>query len=477
MKTRIENSTKRKTMALNDKQQKAFDLIMAGKNLLITAPAGTGKSFLIEHYCRTMLARTPAAKIGVTATTGCSALLLGGQTLHSFLGIGLGEDSVDKLYHKITYAQNKFKLNTWRNLQVLIIDELSILDPKLWDKLEELARRIREVETPFGGIQLILSADFLQLPVINAGGASKARVPGEDATQMHFVFEANSWKRCIGDNIIVFDEIMRQKDPLLQEILLKIRVGCIDKQVKEVLTAHIEAEQPKNNPPRKIKPTKLFCLKKYAEDVNTQELAVLRKQGLVFYRFSAVISSANGLEDRQFDYLKSKFIKNCTTPTDIRLCIGAQVILTYNNPQVGLVNGSRGVVVSFSKHQLPVVEFTNGLQVEIAEQSWDITNDYGFKVGSFKQIPLKIGYAATIHSCQGATLDLVEVDLTDTFEYGQVYTALSRTRDIDSLIIKNLDFTKIKCHPKALAFYEDLQKQQEIDALVKDLEGVAFDEF
>jgi ATP-dependent DNA helicase PIF1 len=165
-------------------------------------------------------------------------------------------------------------------------------------------------------------------------------------------------------------------------------------------------------------------------------------------------------------------------------------MLTYNvHLKAGLVNGSRGVIVGFSQSKFPIVRFKKptcvgdapgkcgiqareeealfgeeeeaGPEVEIGPQAWDIVNDFGKYVGYFKQVPLKIAYALTIHSCQGSTLDSAEVDLSDTFEHGQVYTALSRTKDLNSLSIKNLSFRAIKCHPRALEFYKQLMVKEE----------------
>ena len=146
---------------LNEKQQYAYNCIKAGKSIFLTGPGGTGKSTIIklfsgEYSC--------SRKIGLTALTGCAALLLGGSTLHSYLGIQLGTAPVKNL--EISIRKNRKLLSRWLDLEVLIIDEISMLTPVLLDKIEELARLVRDSQIVFGGIQLIFTGDFLQLPCV-----------------------------------------------------------------------------------------------------------------------------------------------------------------------------------------------------------------------------------------------------------------------------------------------------------------------
>jgi Chloriridovirus helicase len=483
---------------LNKQQMKALDIMLAGNNIFITAPAGTGKTFLINHFCAKVREEDPDRNIAITSTTGVSAILIGGTTLHSYLGIGFGDGTVKELVDKILFTARGIKAAVWRKLKTLVIDEASMLDPILFDKLENIARIVRGNSLPFGGIQLIISADLLQLPVVKSGGGGGTK-DGDEKTEMEFVTDAKSWRACMKDNIILLTEIIRQKDSLFKEILLKIRVGNIDDQVKTILTAHMkkcedQASDLEHN--TSIQPTRLFCLKKYVQDFNDIELQKLKDAGKLFSNFNALVQQysceavtttkgRSRCSDAQFKFLSDRFVKDCTTPRHLRVCEDAQVMLTYNvNQEAGLVNGSRGVIIGFSETKFPIVKFKNhtdqnsdGLEMEVRPQTWEITNDFGQKVGYFKQIPLKIAYALTVHSCQGSTLDSAEVDLSDTFEHGQVYTALSRTRDLNSLVIKNLCFKSIKCHPRALKFYKDLRERQDLLSEVEnDLSELNFDD-
>ena len=142
---------------LNKKQELAYNLMRNGKNVFITGGGGVGKSWLINYFLKNTY-----KKVGITSTTGVSAVIIGGTTLHSYLGIGLGTQSINQLVSNI--RKRAFYRERWRTIDILVIDEVSMLSPELFDKLNEIAQIIRYNVVPFGGIQLILSGDFCQLP-------------------------------------------------------------------------------------------------------------------------------------------------------------------------------------------------------------------------------------------------------------------------------------------------------------------------
>ena len=397
-------------------------------NFLVTHNTSCVKLF-VKIYKSTKI-------IGVTSTTGISALLFGGTTLHSFLGIGLGKESVEELISKI--FKRSYLRKRWNELEILIIDELSMLSPILFDKLEEIARRVRYDERPFGGIQLILSGDFLQLPCVNSD---------------YFCFESKTWNKCIPDgNIIYLNEIMRQENIEFQNCLNNVRLGLLTKTTKKLLETRIGIEL-KND--FGIKPTKLFSTNYSVDLINDEELDKLAESGIDFFEYNMETHIYPGVKDKQ--YIIEKYKKNCNAPDVLQLCIGAQVMLLYNIDLTGgLVNGSRGVVSGFLE-DIPIVKFLNGREIIIDYHTWEV-EEQGKKILKSIQIPLKLAYACTIHRVQGSTLDYAEVDLSNLFEFGMAYVALSRTKNLEGLSIKGIDFDKIIAHPKALKFYHDLNK-------------------
>ena len=152
---------------LNKEQQNALSYILQGDNVFVTGGGGTGKTVLINYFVK----HYNNKNIAVTSTTGTSAILIKGTTLHSYTGIGLGKGSMYSMLTKI--KKKKYLRERWKRLDILIIDEISMLNPDLFDKLEEIARNIRRDERPFGGIQLILSGDFCQLPCIDSNNLKK----------------------------------------------------------------------------------------------------------------------------------------------------------------------------------------------------------------------------------------------------------------------------------------------------------------
>ena len=401
------------------------------KNIFITGGAGVGKSYVIQEFVKYIKSNNNK-NIGVTSTTGISSILIGGNTLHSFLGIGLGTSSHDSLFTKIKGKNKLWK--RWRTLDILIIDEVSMLSPKLFDKLNGLAKRIRRNEKPFGGIQLILSGDFCQLPPVS----------NDDM----FLFESISWKECI-DEIIYLKEVIRQTDLDFINCLNEIRLGQIssssEKLLKDRLNKDIKNEYG-------ISPTRLYPLHDNVNSINSKELENIATE-IYEYEMTYELYYPEEVDISSLD----KLLKSCPAQVHLELCINCQVILIFNlAPDLGLVNGSRGIIIDFVD-DMPVVKFLNGVRMIISYQNWDIDSPDGDKILlSIKQIPLKLGYATTIHSSQGSTLDCAVINLNNIFGYGMAYVALSRVKNLDGLTIDGINFSKIKAHPKCVEFYNNI---------------------
>jgi ATP-dependent DNA helicase PIF1 len=233
-------------------------------------------------------------------------------------------------------------------------------------------------------------------------------------------------------------------------VLNKVRVGIIDKQVKTVLNSRIGIALHNEYD---IKPTGLFSKNCDVDRINDTELDKLAEDGRQFYEYKMEIVVYPGVSNKSAAL--EKFHKYCTAPTTLQICKGAQVMLLKNlDIQNGLANGSRGVITGFIS-DIPLVKFLNGEERLIDQNIWEVEeNDK--KILRAQQIPLKVAYAISIHKSQGCSLDYAEIDLSDIFEYGQAYVALSRVKSLEGLSIIDIDYDHIKAHPKATAYYESL---------------------
>jgi ATP-dependent DNA helicase PIF1 len=438
MQTKIKEAIESK--GLNEKQKEALTAMIDGKNIFLTGKPGTGKSYVIGIF-RELFRNVK--NIGLTSTTGISAILIGGSTLHSFLKIGLGQGSAEYLAEKI--LKNQKAKTKWLNLDILIIDEVSMLSPELFTKLEEVARIVRRKnpkslltatgeEKPFGGIQLILSGDFLQLPVV-----------GSDM----FCFETETWNKCI-EKIVYLTDIIRQTDKEFIEVLDDARYGKVTKKLIKMLSGRIGITLENEYG---IKPTRVFTTNGDVDYLNEKELDKLAETE-DFYQYDMKINFRTDIKDRE--YILEKWRKSSPVPETLQLCKGAQVMLLVNlDTEGGLANGSRGVVTGFCD-SIPVVKFLNGVETIIDIYNWEVEED-GKKQITITQVPLKLAWSTTVHKIQGSTLDYAELDLGNIFVYGQASVALSRVRTLKGLSISKINFDGIKAHPRALEFYRKLE--------------------
>ena len=378
-----------------------------------------------------------------TASTGLAAVNISGQTLHSFAGVGLGEGDPRDLLQRVSVQQHARR--RWQTCRILVIDELSMIDGALFDKLEYVARMVRKNPLPFGGIQLILTGDFLQLPPVKSGGG--------------FCFESRSWADCVPVTIEL-QSVFRQDDSSLVAILNNFRRGVVDKTAAASMQGCINRKFDTTDG---IEATELYAMKKQVSEENDDRLAQLETAEVEY----------TALDKGTATYLE-QLTRSCNAVERLVLKEGAQVMLLKNLTSV-LVNGSRGVVVSFDvqdaddmqmEHRRvapsgrwPRVKFTNGSEMTLLPERWDVEVSQK-SVASRTQVPLMLAWSLTVHKCQGMTLDRVRLHLGSIFEYGQAYVALSRIRSLHSLSIKD-KFPQhvIRAHPKAIKFYDELHRQ------------------
>jgi ATP-dependent DNA helicase PIF1 len=414
---------------LNEKQQEAVNLVKQGNNILLTGSAGTGKSFTLKIIVKTL--EEAKKNYGLTAMTGSAACLIGAQTLHSFMGIGLGTGSIDECLLKI--RKRAPVLRTLKALDVLLIDEVSMLDVNLFQKISTIIGAIKATQykddclekelilkTPFGGIQLIFIGDFYQLPPING----------------LYCFMSLIWERC---NIksVVLEELIRQKDDILYQKMLKIiRKGRCTDNILYVLEK-LKDTQFANG----IEPTKLYPINIDVNRINTEEYNKLAEKGnkRLYYKAHSNV----GIHE------------NTLKEYDAELIEGAQVIITRNiDITKKLVNGARCVIKKLNTENI-IVQCINGLYHTI-EYFKDISEN---NKSYISHMPVKLAYALSIHKCQGMTIDALEIDLgKNIFACGQLYTALSRGTSLKNIRIINIDKNSFKINENVKKFYSIINR-------------------
>ena len=426
---------------LTTKQLNALKSIQSGKNVFLTGPAGSGKSYLLKYFIDWYKENNEDDnnKIFITSTTGLSALIIDGMTINRFSGIGTGDKDVEDYYKKIIKMSNLKK--RWCSTSVLIIDEISMMDPDIFDKLEILSRKIRKNDEPFGRIQIILSGDFLQLPPVKSSS---------------FCYESFSWDSVINETFY-FDKILRQSDTKLQNILNSIRVGIVNDEVKSVLNECLNKDLEHKDG---IIPTLLFSKKSMVNNYNSSELEQLIINGNINYNYKSSYEFSKNISILSRDFYKELINSQYNIDDSIILSLHTQVMLTVNMPDHGLANGSRGIIIDFedgdSNVPNPVVRFMDGKVLTI--KPYDFTIDEQGDVIKKIQIPLMHSWAITIHKAQGMSLDFVKTDIgSSIFEYGQAYVVLSRIKNIEGLSLLNIDYSKIIAHPKIVKYYEKLK--------------------
>lgn len=415
---------------LNTKQRHFFDAVFSGRNVLLSGAAGVGKTYVTKAMVDLFLKEE--YPVGVSASTGVAAIQLGGSTFHSWCLGGLGDDSVDDIVLNTRFKKRKYQ--TIKSAKALIIDEAWMLGSQTFDKASEVLKKLRGSYKPFGGLQVILLGDPLQIPPVNKG-----------KEQQSFLFESDVFKE-LNFKPVVLSEVVRQaNDKEFAELLMEIRVGNLTNINKLNKRTFSTIPKMQRTPPI------IYCLNKDVDEENRARFADLTGELHVF---------------KACDSGDKKFIESldrvCNFPKVLELKVGAQVMLLRNiDTEGGLVNGSTGIVQGFSPDGV-LVKFKNG-EALVEKESSSIKESVILngkpqliEKACRVQFPLKLAYAFTVHKMQGQTIDLAVIDLNQCFEYGQAYTALSRVTTREGLFLKPFMHSKIKAHPKALDFYKKI---------------------
>ena len=400
-------------------QNTTLDILKTGNNVFITGSAGTGKTYLLHNYMFYLKARKIIPT--VVAPTGIAASHLQGQTIHSFFSLGIRSEIDD--YYIDSLLEKKYLQTRFSKLKVLIVDEISMVSPEMFSAMDRILRAFKKNNTPFGGIQTILSGDFFQLPPIS-------KMP----TDKRFAWQSPSWKE-LGLKTCYLEEKFRQDDNVLIAILDEIRSGSVSSHSIDTLNARYHKELDNG-----FTPTKLYTHNMDVDRINSEELAKIAHPSFAFAYKSE--GTAKNIE---------KIFKSSLVLEEISLKKDAVVMFIKNNSELGYVNGTTGVIVGFDKENgLPLVKTSDGSLIKVALEDWSMENDSGNVVAKVSQVPLKLAWAITIHKSQGMTLDSAEIDLSKTFEVGQGYVALSRIKNIEGLRLMGLNDKALTVDPLIL---------------------------
>ena len=444
-------------MQFSEEQQIAFDKYIQGQNIFITGPGGTGKSALIKHLKQDADSR--GKHIQVCALTGCAAVLLEckAKTLHSWSGIGLGKGPIEQLIKKV--QKNKHSKALWKETDILVVDEVSMMSLKLFETLDAIGKSVRKDRRPFGGLHLIFSGDFYQLPPVG---------DKDDLDTSKFCFESEFWFTTFQkENHIQLQKIFRQNDPVYQSILNQVREGRLKRSTNDILMNQVNKTIDETVT---IKPTKLFPTRNKVDSINASEMDKLEGTELEFkikYHGDLEMTAKERLQRTQFtpEQIKNElqYLKgNLRCDENIRLKIGSQVMCIVNidlsNGEM-LCNGSQGLVIRFSQDGSPIIRFSkkdSGFDITMNCHIWPSETIPGVGVS---QLPLILAWALTIHKARGATLDVAEIDAgSNIFECGQTYVALSRVKSLEGLYLTSYDANKIRINKKVQEFYQGLNK-------------------
>lgn len=411
-------------------QTLALEILNAGHSALLTGAAGAGKTYTLNKFIA--MAKAEGKKISITATTGIAATHLGGTTIHSWSGMGIRDYIEDGFIDHLSKARREIIEKT----DVLIIDEISMLHDYRLDMVDDICRLVRKKDIPFGGIQIIMSGDFFQLPPINH---PNSRAGG-------FVVSARVWAE-LDPVVLYLGEQHRQEDEQLLGILNALRADDIRRHHAEMLLARADIESDEKDI------TELHTVNIDVDTINESRLRQLDGEEKMYTRVTTG-------PDNYVETLG----RSVLAPSELVIKKGALVMAVKNSAERRYANGSVGTVVDFEPGtEFPVVEFKNGRIITMVPDTWEL-RDGDKKRASISQIPLRLAWAITVHKSQGMTLDAAKIDLRKAFVPGMGYVALSRVKSLDKLFLYGINRTALQISEDALAIDEVLQSKSAADA-------------
>lgn len=394
------------------KQLTALQILNSGANVFLTGSAGAGKSYTTTQFIKA--AQSKGLKVAVSASTGIAAVNVGGVTIHSLLGMGISDSTTPEMLKKLSSGRKADKI---RKIDVIIVDEISMLHRKQFEMADEILRFVRNSSKPFGGVQIVIVGDFFQLPPVGK--------PGEE-TRDKFVFMSPLFKDA-DFKVCYLTEQHRNGSGALNTILNEVRAQKVSQSSIDILKAQANKT--------------LDCINLYTHNGDVEKINV---------------AAYNAIQQQEHEYIASKkgdefalksLIANSRTAEVLKLKVGTKVMFTANNPGLGYVNGTTGIVTKVEKYHVVVVTPEKTISVEPFSWEQKVMDEV---VARYVQIPLAYAWAVTVHKSQGMSLDQASMDLSRSFEYGQGYVGLSRLRSIEGLHLKGFNETSLELDPLAI---------------------------
>ena len=384
-------------------QEEALDILKLGHSVYLTGEAGTGKTYVLNKYITWL--QEHDMEHAVTASTGIAATHLQGVTIHSWSGIGVREEITE--YDLERMEEKRPVWNRLNGAHVLLIDEISMLSGEFFEMLDRVLQHIRRNNSSFGGMQVVCSGDFFQLPPVAQGDYA-------------YAFESDAWKN-MNPVVCYLTQQYRHEGNEFLELLSAIRNRTVTEHMYSLLSNR-SSQQPTH-----VKSIlRLYTHNRDVDAMNEAHLAKLKEKEKIFTMQSA---------GKQY-YVES-LLRGCLAPETLVLKKGAEVMFVKNDHGGKYVNGTQGTVVDFETNG-PVVHTKEGRTIRAERVSWKREEDSKI-VAEITQVPLRLAWAITVHKSQGMTLDEAEIDLSRCFVPGQGYVALSRVKQLSGLYLQGFN--------------------------------------
>lgn len=395
-----------------------------GDTYFLSGAAGVGKSYFTNNLVA--IAKDQGLKVAVTSSTGVSATLINGTTLHRLLSFGI-DTRKENLQKFISGSYFKFVISKMlKELDFIVVDEISMTVSMMIDSLDFLMKIAKKSELPFGGCGILFVGDLLQCPPVN-----------KEKVEKIWCFQSDAWTKA-GTQLILLEKVHRQSDPTFIHLLHSIRVGIVDAKCEEILKT---LDKPF------FEDAPVFVgTNEEARKINEEKLHEIDEQ---MYESFAMMT---GQDQKTMDSFKNDLIAE----EKLLFKAGCRVIMLKNDPNNGYYNGTLATIIKLKNNDVVQVQIDGQKGfIEVERHSWERKNLNDKTIARFVQFPFKPAYAITVEKSQGMTLDRANFDPKRVFTPGKFYTGISRVKTLDGLRIKNFYKNVVKVDQMAIDYYKN----------------------